>query len=190
MTLSTVRVEMEGVDAVIKKFKAIPEQIDRAGRRAVSKTLDQMQAKGRSDIAKAHDIPVRTLRPKAGRNNNSRYRGRVVKRKYKKGTGGHVWFGRNPIKSGYVGGIKNAPSHGGAFARKYFFREGFIASFRSGHIGVFKRDGSARKPITETTVALFKAESVIKKTAESSNGLFKKIFDRELNYEVNVRGRN
>jgi hypothetical protein len=181
--MTTIHVETKGVDAVLKKFNAMPKQIERASKRAVTKTLKQIETKGRRAIAKAHDIPVKVLRSKS-----SGYRGRVVKKKFKGGRAGSVWFGHNPIKSGYLGSLKNASAYGGAFARRYFFKSGFIAGTEGGHKGIFKRTSGSRFPIKEETVALPLAKSILRHTAKESVGLFKKNMEQELNYEVNVRG--
>ncbi len=181
--MTTIQVETKGVDAVLRKFNAMPKQIKRASKRAVTKTLKQIETKGRRAIAKAHDIPLKVLRSKAGS-----YRGRVVKKKFKGGRAGSVWFGHNPVKSGYLGSLRNASAYGGAFARRYFFKGGFIAGMESGHQGIFKRTSGSQYPIKEQTVALPFAKSIIRNMAKESGGLFKKNMEQELNYEVNVRG--
>lgn len=181
--MTTLNIKLENVNDVIADFNAKPGQVERAGKRAINKTLDRIQSAGFRELSKAHDIPAKALRPRG------RYRGRVVKRRPKRGASGYVWFGRNPVKTGYIGSLRQAPDYGGAFARKYFFQGGFLVALKSGHTGIFKRKGKSRLPIFEETVALAQAETVIKKIANDKSGDFKKIFARELNYEVNVRGK-
>jgi len=177
-----ISVDVKGFDDVIKQFNATPGQIKRARKRAVKKTVKQITNKGRRAIAEEHHLPQKVLK-KSGN-----YRGRVLSRIYHGGSGGHIWFGNNPIKSGYIGRLRNAPNHGGAFARDFYFKGGFIATMRSGHTGIFERDGRKRLPISEADVALDRADGLIRNLAQESRGLFRIILQRELNYEVNVRG--
>ena len=179
-----ISVDVKGLDDVIKQFNAVPGQIKRARKRAIKKTVKQIVNKGRKAMADEHHIPQKVLK-KSGN-----YGGRVLSSTSRSGAGGSVWFGNNPIKSGYLGRLRDAPSHGGAFARDFYFKGGFIATMRSGHTGIFARDGRKRLPISETDVALDRADALIRNIAKESRGLFKLILQRELNYEVNVRGSN
>lgn len=177
-------IDVKGVDALINRFNAVPAQIKRARKRAITKTVKQVMTKGRREMAEEHHIPQKVLKKSAN------YRGRVIAHTARSGAMGSIWFGNSPINSGYVGRLRDAPNHGGAFAREFFYQQGFVATMRSGHKGVFIRQGLNRLPIKEGVVELNRADSLIKSIAQESRGLFKVNLERELNYEVNVRGNN
>ncbi len=186
-----ITVDFEDLQPVLGDLKATTKQLDRSITRAINKTTDQVHSHIIRHMAKQHDIPAKALRKQLGG-----YKGRVLKRKAnRRRNTGRVWVGKNPIKSGYVGRLKNAPDYGGAFARKYFFKGGFIAQMRSGHTGIFARHATQtmrnknKAAISETTVELVKADAIAKAARDDVPKIFEKVFAQEFNYEINVKGQ-
>jgi len=173
-----VIVTPEGINQVIRQLNATPAQIIRAKKRATTKTLTGIKSDAIRALAREHDMPTKAFK----KNNSGFFSGRVVKKK------SSVWLGLNPVKSGYIGRNKAAPNHGGAFARNYFFQDGFLVRMQSGHQGIFKRKNAKRNPISEQTVELVHADSIAGRVSHQRGQFFMDTFKRELNYEVN-RGR-
>lgn len=168
--MSTIGIEIKGVDAVVRELNAFPEQAERAEERATRKTVKWAESQLRRAIAKEHDIPFKSIRE-----------ARRVQSKNKL-----IWLGYNPVKAGYAGKLKQL--EGGAMAGAYYFEGGFMATLRSGHTSIFKRRGRARLPIDEQKVELVKAEAIAEREAKKIESRFFQILRQELNYEMNVRG--
>jgi hypothetical protein len=168
--VSTIGIEITGVDAVVRELSAFPEQAERAEARAARKTVKWAETQLRRAIAKEHEIPLKSIR-----------KARRVQSKNKL-----VWLGYNPVKAGYAGKLEQMEV--GAMAGAYYFEGGFVATLRSGHASIFKRRGRARLPIDEQKVALVKAEAIAEREAERIESRFFETLRRELNYEINVRG--
>ena len=179
----TITIGEVDIRAVTRGITATARQIDKAMNRAINKTTDRVHSKTIRAQASAHDIPVKAFRPQRSRG----YGGRVLKyKRTARRNKAMVWTGYNDMKSGYIGSLKNAPNHFVAFARKYYFRDGFVAQMRSGHRGIFKNTDNG---IEEQTVALSQAPQVHASIVPQVSQIFKRVFRQELNYELNVRGR-
>lgn len=118
---------------------ALPSLIFRAQRSAIGTTTTWAKKQLQQQMAINTGIPPYVFR-----------RVRVVSKRQKER--GIVWMGLNEIKATYAGELQEEP--GGASAGDYYFEGGFIASMRSGHIGIFKRTGKNRLKIIEQTVNL------------------------------------
>ena len=146
---------------------------------AILKAMTIQQRRARSKLpraeAQAHGMPVSPLR-------------RV---RTKKMAGGRewfgIWFGYNPIAAAYVGGAKKGAE--GAFT----------ATMPTGHEGLFRRTGEAkrltargryadtkirREPIKEVKLPLPQAVSVAERLAEAFGVEAEEILAQELEYAL------
>lgn len=186
--MTTISVTAENIDQVLRALSGTEKQIDRARKRAIRKTAQGIRTDMIRALAKEHDMPTKAFKP--GKGNNSRYRGRVAKN-IKNINKAYVWVGHDPIKSGYIGRLRNAKRKGGAFARRYFFQGGFIAKMNSGHQGIFERDPvkkmrtKDKAAIFETEVALINTDAIARRVSSSRGEFFEKTLRQELNYEIN-----
>jgi len=177
---------VEGLEDVVDAFDALDDQIDRAANRAKNKAAKWAAKQVASGIAADDAVPVRALYKASG---SGRHKKRVQISFADHGVGGYaaVWVGYNPIKAAYLGSLRQ--QRRGARAGKHFFERAFLATMRSGHRGVYLRSGNARLPIDEQYVPLNSAERNVEAVSRRIPIRLAELFEQELNYEVNVRGR-
>lgn len=171
----TINIDADELWRVRKTLNATNAQIDRACVRALNKTLTWVKSQGGRGLARAHDVPLKTLR------------GRLRLGKASAGNPrGSAWFGTRPIKAVDAG----APlqSIGGARVRGHFFLGSFSARMPSGHLGIFKRRGVARLPIDEQMIYLRQAQAVLDGIAQRAPERLRTIYAQELHYALNVKG--
>lgn len=167
MSLS-LQVEMSGVDAVLADFVALPEQIQKAAKRAQAKASTYAAGRLAALVAESSGVPASAIRRRI------------------RSTSGRVWLGYNPIPAAYVGRLEQDPR--GAFAGEFFFDRSFVATMPSGHRGVFKRAGKPRLPIEEQGVTLARVPEIAAGLQADIGDRFAELLRQELNFEVNVRG--
>jgi len=165
-------VALEGLDAVLAEFRALPKQVDRAEKRAVRKATRFLAAEVRRELAKAHGIPQKVLRQR--------------KRIALKPNRGQVWVGTLPIAASHLGTPRQTRSGARVGRRRY--DKAFVARMRSGHVGVFRRKGKSRLPIEEVREPLPLARAAADAALRKTESRLPVLFLQELNYEVNVRG--
>lgn len=173
-------VKVKGDKKAIKRFNALPAQIDKASIRSIRKVTNWARGQLASHIAKANLIPVRALKSKKARRSfsTSPRRGVPV---------GVVWLGTNPVKAAYVGKPRDAK--GGAKSGKHYWEGAFAETMNTGHRSVWRRVGEERLPIFEETVELNEQESLLREVSSLSYKHYEKVLLQEINYEVNVKGR-
>lgn len=197
MALDRIYVTIEGAEAVLADFVAKPGQIARASRRAVRKVTRSAGAELARALADEHQLPLAVFGAAGGR--GRRVRLAVRAGRHGKLTNvragfnvddsvGTIWIGRNPVKAAYLGTPRQTPA--GARAGKHFFDRAFVATLKSGHVGIFKRTGKSRLPIESQTVRLEHSESIIARIASGIPTRLSELLRQELNFEVNVKGRN
>lgn len=170
-----VHVSADELYAVQRTLNATNAQVDRAALRAVNKTIVWARSQGGRRLAREHDLPLKSLRPRM--------------RLFKASPGdlrGTAWFGVRPIKAIYAGSPQRSGT--GTKVRKHFFASGFVARMPSGHRGVFKRRGKSRLPIEEQTIPLRTASAILGDVARDAPARLRTVYAQEINYEVNVRG--
>jgi hypothetical protein len=96
-----------------------------------------------------------------------------------------MWFGYTGMRTAYEKGTvtpfgKLSQDEGGAWAGKYYFERGFVAKFRSGHVGIFKREGGR---LIEQSVEFPQAVEAAEAAAADTNDRLGTLLDQELRYE-------
>jgi len=160
-----IKITITGENQITTRFADAPKVIKQSVRSAMTKTMRRVEKELEATTASAFDIPKNVL---------AKYR--VKARRV--GTTGLVWMGYNPIKSGYVGSLKQ--EDWGASARSYLFEGGFIAKLRSGHKGIFKRQGPARLPIQEQKISLLKAPVLAAQVRDRANRYYQEELQSQL----------
>lgn len=172
----TVSVNLEELASVQRALTATTEQVNRAATRALNKTLTFMGGQGRRILAEESGLPLKSLRSRVriGKASRSTLRG-------------SVWFGLAPIKAIYAGSARQTRS--GVTARGLSYTGAFLATMPStGHLGIFKRRGSARLPIDEQRIYLAYTTEHLSSLGAKAPERLRTIFSQEINYELRVRG--
>ena len=168
-----VRVERDELFSVQRMLNATNAQIERAGTRAMNKTLKWIGSNARHEIAQKHDIPLKSLKGRVRLSNAKPGKARAI-----------AWFGIGDMRAIFAGARQNAR---GVQARSHFFQSAFIAT-PYGHLNVFKRKGKERFPIIVQKIPLEHAEGILERVAQHAPDRLRSIYVQELNYELNVRG--
>lgn len=165
-----IHVALVNDDGVSSALSETPRIIDRASESAALRTAARIRkgiiARLASDMDISRAAFMRGRKPKGKAGDWTR-----VKSK-KTGSSALVWVGYNPIKAGYVGGADRTTwgsvrQHDwGASARRYLFPGSFRAQFKSGHRGIFKRDGGRK--IIEQSVRIDRVPIIARDLAAQS----------------------
>ena len=168
-----IRVSVDGLDTVAATFGALPDQAERASKRAIRKATRSLASRIGRGLAKTHGIPLKAVKS----------RRRVI---VSRTTPGLVWVGYNPIAAIYLGNARQLKTGVRIGSRRY--DGAFLATMKSGHFGVFRRRGKSRLPIEEVKEPLTQTLAVIQTEKVSlEERLLPQIYLQELNYEINVR---
>lgn len=166
------------IDATpLQKLKAYaqgtPIVANKAAYRAINKTLKWLDTQGRRAVAKEFGLPVRAMT-----------RAKRIKRvnATSRRLSGILWLGIAPVKAAYFGKPRQLKK--GAKAGKKTFPGAFVATMRSGHIGIFRRKGKSRLPIREVRVPLQGAQGIVSSIARQADKRLLTIFQQELSYEL------
>lgn len=116
---------------------SLPRDIFRAKRSAIATTTTWAKKRLQSEAIAKSGLPSRVFR-------QFRIRSKIYAER------GVVWIGLNPVKAVYVGELSQ--DTGGAWAGKFYFKGGFIATMPSGHTGIFKRTNKNRRSIVEQVI--------------------------------------
>jgi len=180
--MATLIIKAEGLDAVIDRFRAMPKQIERAKRRTVAKVAKSIASGAAKELAPAVGVAQKIIRR------------RISSKTYAFGerdTHGLVWFGLNPlgVTRRAFGTLRQ--TRAGAKAGQQAFAGAFVARMKSGHVAVFRRKNAARLPIRveEVTLDTPATRAIVNAQARKARDQMAEVLARELNYEVNVRGR-
>ena len=166
-------VGLDGIDEALARLQATPQQLARASKRTVAKGTRFAGAEMRRGLAAMLGVPQKAL--------TDRKRIRIDPDK------GLVWIGYNPIAAIYLGNARQTKSGVPVAGRN--FEHAFLATMPTGHVGIYRRVGKSRLPIKEVTVPLTGIEQIADQVRQSTATRLPVIFQQELNYEVNVRGR-
>lgn len=145
--MTDVRLTMEPDAATLgAHIRGMGRRIDRAGTLAVSTATRQTGSEARRVVRDATGLKAKQIRRRVF----------ATVRTAK----GRIWVGLNPWPAGYLSPLTpkdmspeqqaNLP---GSYAREFFFKGAFVARMKSGHLGIYRREGKQRFPIKEETVA-------------------------------------
>lgn len=178
----------DNIDDIVAKLEQMAPAARRALVRTVRRVTQSAGTQAARDIARRSGVPVRAL-TQGGRGRGQRVFTRVPPANARTADqiGGSVWVGYNPIAASRVGRLRQDEK--GAWARRYYFEDGFLATMRSGYRSIFTRVGGDRLPIEEGKVALTVAEPAMRDIERTSRARLRDVLISELNYELNVRGR-
>lgn len=171
-----ITVERERLNAALTGLNATNAQVKRAGTRAITKTTAWVRGQGRRQIAKRHDLPLKSMRPRARTNVNKNFHDGRPR--------GIVWFGLDDMRAIFAGAKQTGT---GVQARSHDFKSAFIANVY-GHLNVFKRKSRARFPVVVQKIPLEHAEEILAAIAAQAPERLQTIFAQELNYAMNVEG--
>lgn len=174
-----ITINQQGVQGALS---ATPEKVRKAEVRALKKIGQYAGSQVARGIAAAERIPLRTLtRGRAGKAGRLRVRVPETTAALK----AQVWIGTNPVKASYLG--KPRQTKAGARAGQHAFPGAFVATMKSGHVGIFKRAHGSRK-LDEQVIRLQSAQSVVDKVLGPLPERHYALLMQELNYELRVRG--
>ena len=174
------RIKVEGIEEVRDTLARLPLQTARAVKRAVAIAAEYAKGRIAREMADRTGIPLRAFRDY-----------RVASR----GLGGPsrlVWGGYNPIKATYVAARgeleKQLPPNNfdwGAKAGKYLFEGAVALRMKSGHVGIFKREGrGTASHLVEQTVTIPEMQTVAEIIRDEATSRLATAFAHELRYEL------
>lgn len=177
-----IHVSLIGDEGVSRSLGETPRIIERSSESAAVRTAARIRQGIITRLVSDMDIPrsafLRGRKPKTGPKDWTR-----VKSK-KTGSSALVWVGYNPIKAGYVGGADKATWGSvrqydwGASSRSYLFPGAFRAQFKSGHRGIFKRDGGRK--LIEQTVRLDRVPIIARELVAQSADWHREALAKEI----------
>lgn len=186
-------IRAEGLNERIRSIAGISKRADRAVRRSLNRTVVSVRREVAREIAQRANVPQRVLLDQG--------RGQRVYARFSPRKGqleGAVWVGYRNIKAAYVGKLQQL-KRGARAGKSHFFEGGFIATMKSGHTGIFKRDPNATRraadnvfgitslPIIEQEVELKNAESAIRIVQVRAERKLARELLAQLNFEINVK---
>ncbi len=173
---SPARIEVDGIEDVRDALARLPLQTARA----VVIAADYAKGRIAKEMADRTGIPLRAFREY-----------RVASR----GLGGPsrlVWGGYNPIKATYVAARgeleRQLPPNNydwGAKAGKYLFEGALALRMKSGHVGIFQREGHGQAArLVEQTVTVPEMRTVAEIVRDEATRRLATAFAHELRYEL------
>jgi len=142
-----------------------PKKIARASRLAVNQVTSEIHKDVTREVPKAHGTSITGYRRVRSKKTLAKAR--------KKRLRGIVWQGTMDIQAVYAG--KPRKVKGGVKAGKHFFPGAFIATMKSGHVGIFSRIHGSKK-IEEERIELDQARSIIESKAREALPKLPKLF--------------
>ena len=153
-------------------FRATQKELLLASKRALNRTTKWVKTHASREVAKASNIPLRTLK--------ARVYGSYKAKKMR----GTVWVGLNKISPKYIGAKQNER---GVTAGQWTFPKSFIVDSKGGH--VFRRTTKARFPISKQMIN-FTAEAQSRLEAKIEPMIQKRFFlelERQLQWAISKR---
>ena len=184
-------IDTEQYGAVLRAFRTLPGEIDKAEIRALNKTALWVKTQAARETSQAAKIAGKLVR------NRLRILRASKRRPFAK-----VWYGLNPIPARLLGKVRQTKR--GVRAGRHDFPGAFVTGFKSGRTGVFERATPARRwtagrshqstpnlPLKEAELILDSAEvqRAIHRTYARAGERFVTLLRQELNYIVNVAKR-
>lgn len=162
-----INVTLEGHDHVGRTLDLTTKEIRTVTNRAVRLFASGTRKGVVRKIHLRNKIPFRSAQLSHVRTRSKVRRGR-----------GNLWFGRNAIKSHYLGRIRQNNNFG--FAGKFRKHKAFKVTFRSGYDGIFKRVGGNKSKLKEVTFLIPNYDDIIKEESDHQEGLLKKWLPEQL----------
>lgn len=128
-----VKVDDSRLAIIAAELEAIPEQVEKAMRSAINRTVKWMQTRARRALMDELNIPSKVIRARL----------RYALYNIESGRG-RVWFGLDPVS---VMRLSPRQTKTGVTARGEQYQHAFIARGRNGNKHVFIRTGKGRKPL-------------------------------------------
>lgn len=185
-----IKLDSPALKRYLRYIEAKPEQVKRASHTAMRRSLKWGVTRLGRMVSEHHDIPQKVLRGRsanpenAGKRNADRIRVRnpVFTAKEPKG---YIWLGTNPIAAGYIGRLRQLKT--GARVKGHRFSGAFIATMKSGHQGIFRREGEGRLGIDQQTVELHTADQIVAYINRQLPIRLRTQMDQQLRYQLRVR---
>ncbi len=172
-----ITISMEGVkqdqDLISRQLALTQHSIQKAEARAVNKTARWLRTQVLRQVSRAVRIPQKALK--------SRFL--IPKKANRTETRATFWAGMYGIDPLWLGAGRRTKT-GYRVGRRQFVG-GFRATMRSGHTGVFRREGRERLPIIQEyiTINTETEEAVRRLIPRAEHELIKKL-KQEINYEL------
>lgn len=164
------RIKVQGDKALIASLKAKPAQIARASRQAINKVNTDIHKELSSSIPKTHGTNITGYRKIRTHKTPAKARRKRIQ--------GTTWWGGNSIAAIYARN-KAKQVTGGVRVGAYFYENAFIATMKSGHVGVFQRVHGSSK-IKEATISLTEAPREVREVANKAKSRFHREFKTQL----------
>lgn len=147
--MTTIRLDASELERFLE---AAPRKVFAARRSAIRTTVTFADREMKKRMTAATGLPSTVF-------------SKIRVRKRVNSTEGSVWLGYNPVKAGYAGKLRQ--DDGGAWAGRYYFVGGIVATMRSGHSSIFKRGigKRGRDTLIEQTVDLPQADAIAAQVA-------------------------
>lgn len=189
--LTEIALDRPSLQRYLRYIEAKPKQVDRASHTAMKRTLKWGASALVRGLSQQHDIPGKVIRGKssnphnAGKKNADRIR--VRNPSYMEiNPKGYLWVGSKPIAAGYIGRLRQLKR--GAKTRSHMFTGAFVAEMKSGHQGIFQRDGQERLGINQHYVQLHEADQVVAYVKRNLPLKLRAQMDQQMRFQVDVRG--
>lgn len=184
-------IDPEQYGAVLRAFKTLPGEIDKAEIRALNKTARWVKTQVVRETSQAAKIAGKIVRDRI----------RIL-RASKRRAFAKVWYGLNPIPARLLGNVRQTKS--GVRAGRHSFPGAFVTGFKSGRTGVYQRAQPGRRwsagrshqakpnlPLKESELKLDSEEvqRAIHRTYTRAGERFVTLLRQELNYIINVAKR-
>ena len=145
--MDDVRLTMDPAAATLgAHIRGLGQKIDKASTLAISTATRQTGSEARRVVRDATGLKAKQIRRRVF----------ATVRTAK----GKIWVGLNPWPAGYLSPLtpktmspEQQADLPGSYAREFFFKGAFVARMKSGHLGIYRREGKKRTPIQEETVA-------------------------------------
>lgn len=173
----------EGIEAISESLGATEKQVKFALSRAAQRTAATLRKQASKGFKSELDVKKMAF---------IRKRLRAIKIQGASVAGAKLWFGLNPLPLSMLRGSAHGSRSGGASwggkAGRVNYPHGFILSGKNGRgKSIYSRDGKARTPIREASVAIdSKMNSFIKDDIfDDVEQLFMRNFIKDLNARIN-----
>lgn len=198
--MPTVSVKVEGLKEALAMFD--PKKVKKAAASALKKVAQQARTEASSAIRERFNIKKGDVDKKIEVKEGRQDRNNLTATLYITGKGiSLTYFGakerRGPkvISRKGIKVLKRQPK-GAQGVQVKIMKDGkittlphaFIATMKSGHVGVFIRKGKGRTPIIEKRLVsiptLFKQKTVMERVEQRINEQWPKVFQQEMNYQL------
>lgn len=172
-----LRLRVEGRGEIAQSFRAFPKEIRRASRRTVRQITNELHKELGGKIPRTAGVSILGYRRVRAKKRPPKANKRLTR--------GIVWLGTRRIAARYAGRMRDSETFGGAFAGQYFFENAFVAKFKSGYDGIFKRNDQGK--LEEQYVNLPQAHAEVIAAAGKSRSRISELLQKNLEHERRKR---